>query len=410
MIKETRLLFDALTKGKTAEQIVSMAQKKLLHNPVLITNSFFKVIAMSSDVDFSDPVWDNAKLHGRMSKEHNELFSIDPASERLFEQGSSFLYDTGLGAKIPRILGKIHKQNKTVGYIVVFQVNSKLTEKDVKISHLVCQALSVVLTGDDNISFISKNNMEYFLRELLIGSESDNFHIENEVSHRQWLMKTNFRAIHAGFINENKKNREYIPYILETLNAISPQQLVSFEHQQFIFILYNYEINEERVQFEHQIKTIIEKHKLRLGQSRSFSSIGDLRIYYEQAKRAFTLGNILSPTESFHRFSKYSYFALISKMKIEELRGMQCKEYRIINKYDMVHETSFIETLIAFFLNNTNMNTTAKELHIHRNTLTYRLNRIQEILQVESLEVLSLMSIYNSNLIETWITSRSNRI
>lgn len=180
MIKETRLLFEALTQGSSAEEIVSMAQKELFNNPVLITNSFFRVIAMSSDIDFFDPVWENAKLYGRMSKEHNEVFSTDPASVRLFEQGSSFLYDTGLGAEIPRILGKIQIKNKTMGYIVIFQVNNPLTERDVKVSDLVCQALSVILTSTDNISFLSQSRTEYFLRELLEETGDNAYRIESE--------------------------------------------------------------------------------------------------------------------------------------------------------------------------------------------------------------------------------------
>ena len=320
MIKETRLLFEALTQGSSAEEIVSMAQKELFNNPVLITNSFFRVIAMSSDIDFFDPVWENAKLYGRMSKEHNEVFSTDPASVRLFEQGSSFLYDTGLGAEIPRILGKIQIKNKTMGYIVIFQVNNPLTERDVKVSDLVCQALSVILTSTDNISFLSQSRTEYFLRELLEETGDNAYRIESEITQLHWVMKPRFRVVYAKFTEEKKKNVEYIPYILEMLNQISPQYLYAFEHQYNIFILYNYETTMEMRNYEQKISFLGEKYHLCMGQSRSFSKINALRSYYEQAKQACEIGIIIDPQEMFYRFSKYSYYSLIKKCNLEELK------------------------------------------------------------------------------------------
>ena len=75
-----------------------------------------------------------------------------------------------------------------------------------------------------------------------------------------------------------------------------------------------------------------------------------------------------------------------------------------------VNDTPFLKTVITFFLNNTNMNATAVEMHIHRNTLNYRLNRIQEIIHIEKWDALLLMSIYHSHMIENWIEKCYNTL
>ena len=56
------------------------------------------------------------------------------------------------------------------------------------------------------------------------------------------------------------------------------------------------------------------------------------------------------------------------------------------------------------------MNATAVEMHIHRNTLNYRLNRIQEIIHIEKWDALLLMSIYHSHMIENWIEKCYNTL
>ena len=48
-------------------------------------------------------------------------------------------------------------------------------------------------------------------------------------------------------------------------------------------------------------------------------------------------------------------------------------------EYDRLQDAELLKTLEAFFANLTNLTRTAQALHVHRNTLLYRLGRIAEI-------------------------------
>jgi len=52
-------------------------------------------------------------------------------------------------------------------------------------------------------------------------------------------------------------------------------------------------------------------------------------------------------------------------------------------EHDKQHNGELIQTLEGFFVCHGNMSQTAKQLHIHRNTLTYRLERISEIARLD---------------------------
>lgn len=47
-------------------------------------------------------------------------------------------------------------------------------------------------------------------------------------------------------------------------------------------------------------------------------------------------------------------------------------------QYDRENESNFLETLQVYLKNERNITKTAQELHIHRNTLIYRINRIED--------------------------------
>ena len=51
--------------------------------------------------------------------------------------------------------------------------------------------------------------------------------------------------------------------------------------------------------------------------------------------------------------------------------------------YDAANGTNYYEILKQYFRNNFNIQKTAKALYIHRNTLTYRLQHLKELLKFD---------------------------
>ncbi len=47
--------------------------------------------------------------------------------------------------------------------------------------------------------------------------------------------------------------------------------------------------------------------------------------------------------------------------------------------YDRKHQTDFVRTLATYLANNNSLQATARELMVHVNTMTYRIQRIQAI-------------------------------
>ena len=71
--------------------------------------------------------------------------------------------------------------------------------------------------------------------------------------------------------------------------------------------------------------------------------------------------------------------------------------YSLINKLkDEGKGLDLIETLIAYIMHNGETNTVAKELHIHRNSLNYRLNKIKDITGKNPRNLVDLLEIFSA--------------
>lgn len=85
-----------------------------------------------------------------------------------------------------------------------------------------------------------------------------------------------------------------------------------------------------------------------------------------------------------------SFLPLINYRNEELINFINTDIYQIF-LYDQANKTEFIDTIYVYLLTNKSLNESAKKLYVHKNTITYRLDKIYELFQVE-------FSNYNKNM------------
>ena len=81
----------------------------------------------------------------------------------------------------------------------------------------------------------------------------------------------------------------------------------------------------------------------------------------------------------------YQDIALTALLDIDEkAQRMFCSpEILAIQEYDRKHDTDYANTLHAYLMNERGAMETAQALIIHRNTLTYRIERMKELFHLQ---------------------------
>ena len=87
----------------------------------------------------------------------------------------------------------------------------------------------------------------------------------------------------------------------------------------------------------------------------------------------------------------------------QEWSSLLSREYLILKDYDSINNTDLTSTCIAYYLEGLKVSKASEVLHIHRNTLMYRLETIKEIINCDVNDVQILDSIYHSNMIDKLI-------
>jgi DNA-binding PucR family transcriptional regulator len=116
------------------------------------------------------------------------------------------------------------------------------------------------------------------------------------------------------------------------------------------------------------------------GVSRVVEGLAGLRVAVTQACDALDLGRRISGRKSPHYYEELGLYRLLAGLRArDELKRFYDETLGTLVSYDLAHGTELVRTLEAFFDENANASQTSRALYVHRNTLSYRLQRIVEI-------------------------------
>ncbi len=122
--------------------------------------------------------------------------------------------------------------------------------------------------------------------------------------------------------------------------------------------------------------------KVRIGYGNIIEQIPDIMQSYQEAKMALEVGKVFYAQMDTISYGKLGIGRLIYQLPMS-LCEMFIKEVFGDTLPDILDDEEAMNTINKFFENNLNISETARQLYVHRNTLVYRLERIQKAIGLD---------------------------
>lgn len=120
-----------------------------------------------------------------------------------------------------------------------------------------------------------------------------------------------------------------------------------------------------------------------IGLGQAARDISAWRSSYRDASQALDLAIRLQTDTPLYIGNLGVYQLIMSLSDKEKLMEFKDQTLRKLEDYDMRNHADLIKTLEAFFNCHGNLSQTAEQLIVHRNTLLYRMNRINQIAEID---------------------------
>ena len=131
--------------------------------------------------------------------------------------------------------------------------------------------------------------------------------------------------------------------------------------------------------YSHEYKNL----QIRIGVSNSFDNIKDFKETFSNTVNTVKMIEDSNTPIKTLFFKDIEIKRLLLANENIQLEQFYYKMLSPLHSYENNSKTDFLKTLEIYLKSNCNWTESKKLLHIHGNTLTYRLNRISEILNMD---------------------------
>lgn len=117
-------------------------------------------------------------------------------------------------------------------------------------------------------------------------------------------------------------------------------------------------------------------HQMTIGIGRCRHTMDELRESYMEARRAIEVGRIFKAEESIYVYSRL----ILERFLMELPQDISAYYHSLLfnRKNQRLFNEEMLYTIDMFFKKDLNLSDTARQLYIHRNTLVYRLDKVQK--------------------------------
>lgn len=191
-------------------------------------------------------------------------------------------------------------------------------------------------------------------------------------------------------IDTGKKSTDYVMEFVKNLSDLKAGDFVTTVDEHSVVLVKDVSnITDEREEVLEDIANSLVDSihmeamvKVRVGYGNVVTQIPELSASFQEAKMALQVGRIFYAEKDTISYSKLGIGRLIYQLPMS-LCDMFIKEVFGDTIPDILEDEEAMSTIGKFFENNLNISETARQLYVHRNTLVYRLERIEKAIGLD---------------------------
>lgn len=370
-------LFKAL-RAQDIDKLVETASN-VLDMPIVVTDATFVVVAKYPALVLGDEQWDANVSHHQIRPEYIRIFQQDDHwSAYNAQEGRPILINWGYFAQAPRYSAQITKQGKIIGYVAALMGQKEPEDWHLQVMELLADALSLLMEIQYRSRYGKDIMAGVMLQGLLLGAVED----EREIDR---LREITGDTIEPYYVLAAIKTRDpqFSP-LEEYLGDIFSQyynNVLRVVCEDCLYVLFT------GIEADFKERSCFKEaaHQLKAGKafcafSRVFSTLLPITDYKWQVDRLLEVASILRPDKTIFHFDDYELYASVATIASEvSPENMVHPLLYTLAQHDAQHHTDYLETLRVYVYSCFSKSNAAKDLHIHRNTLLYRLGKIEEI-------------------------------
>lgn len=386
-------LMNAMLEGTGLEAIIRIVQDNIKNPVVLIidgTGEMFEELGNSKEQ--RDQLLDDVYDFKKHNNKRNKLKRLD--EDKIMINGKY----------VNRMIMPVVLRDNLYGHIFTWAADMPLGGFDLAILESASTTIALNILQQLSIKEVEIRYRSEFFDDLVSTEESRKLKSLNKAKLYN-LNQDDFYAVEVIRFRLNEESEEMDiekePMLMDVINSMftSIEELIGYHklsglistrvngiqillggNDKDLLIGKIKEFNDELLKIIHQKNDDLD---IKIGLGRVYQGLIETNRSFTDALRAVRIGRLVTDNDIV-RFDELGIFKILSQKYLnDELEDFYNSTLKHLVDYDKKKSTELVRTLESYFRNNGNLTKISKELFAHYNTILYRINRINEICQID---------------------------
>ncbi|MEO1817048.1 MAG: helix-turn-helix domain-containing protein [Acetobacterium sp.] len=366
-------ILNALIDRRGLQHFTDLAAE-VMSNPIFIYDVSGKILA-KSQINGHQEIWEELLPQGYLNAEKAIITENSGVMKKLMEEDTPVLGKFSYSQF--RFLGCRVRDKHGVVAIVTIIEKEALRSEDSDLLVIVCKSVLFELLYQERTAM---QTIPYFrvLKDIIEETASI-----SEIRERCRALRLDFpesmRLLGIKIYDNN--NTLSLFFLRETLLASVPSCHCIIYDESLIMIISEKHFSQS---FLSIVQDIFSNYEIRIGVSTRFTDILEVKNAFQQMQAiqsVYQKLNLEKPLTFYEDILLYHFMELASKE--HDLNKFCLPILKKIEEYDNVNGTLLKESLEAYLESGRNIQKAAERLYMHKNTLYYRLKRIEDFFNLD---------------------------
>lgn len=370
--------------GQGYQAVLDIGREVFGDNPLLLVNSSYDIIASSlKGTQYNERI-NNVLQKGYFNKDITDQLSRMGYMEKGERFTKATLSYPPNYMNCAFIVRAYQSGGHMRGFLVLYSVLSGPTKTDCELfSYFSKWVGEYFLLKEHRTKTVSP--MEQFMADLLDGTQKDELYLLDRARFLKLPENADYRLCVILWDEFSQSQASYLLMRMRAGLTFPHYKIMIYENS--VLLLLRGDCTSQRIMEEldehfSEFRDLLRTCRAFAGFSTGFGSLFKMNVAYRQACSAAKYGHRLSQAYGVYFYSKYYIYDLLDSYTQKfALQDMYVQKMKLLASSDD-HEHSNLELLKNYLLTERSISTTAKLMYMHRNSVIYRISRIQEILGI----------------------------
>lgn len=370
----------ALLSDATAQTFIDISEH-LFSNPVMLVTDALHIAAISQTIETSHPdiqfMQKNKYISQHMIQQLTSMSYLEKAESY---HTIGFYYPPNY-INCTIVLRKFDQNPWGLNIICCYGVNREPSNADLVLLDYLGKYILAAANHQQKLNSQISNRTSSFLYSLL----TDNIENEAELESMAALLQFPINSKYQLYVILPRTPLEsHLRYILTNLEDFLPS-FMKLIYQNSVLILDR--LADDGTGHERCImdvlRLLLPSNNAFCGISQVFSDLRLLKDVYTLSWRTAKIGNQLHPKVVYYHFKDYYSYVLLSvTAQRSKLPLLYIEQLDRLMEYDERHHSNNIMLLRVLLESERNITAVSKKMHLHRNSVLYRVDKIEHMLNL----------------------------